>query len=146
MKTAIFYYSVHHGNTKKLLDAIKEFDGEVELVDATSASDADYSEYDRIGLASGVYASKPGKAVMEYAERNLPENKPVFFIMTSSMNSDSFFKPFRKIALSKNCNVVGEYKCQGYDTFGPFKLVGGVSKGHPTDKEISDCVDFYKNL
>ena len=32
MKTCIVYYSLHHGNTKKLLDAIKE-KNEVDLID-----------------------------------------------------------------------------------------------------------------
>lgn len=34
MKTAIVYYSTHHGNTKKLLDAIAE-KNEVALIDLT---------------------------------------------------------------------------------------------------------------
>jgi hypothetical protein len=38
MTTAIIYYSKHHGNTKRLLDA-------------------DLSSFDRIGLASGIYFS-----------------------------------------------------------------------------------------
>ena len=35
---------------------------------------------------------------------------------------------------------------QGYDTFGPFKLVGGLAKGHPTQDEISASVKFYQEL
>ena len=40
MKTAIVYYSKHHGNTKKLLDAIAG-ENEVTLIDVTDQSDAD---------------------------------------------------------------------------------------------------------
>ena len=36
MATAIVYYSRHHGNTKKLLDAIAR-DNEVTLIDATAS-------------------------------------------------------------------------------------------------------------
>ncbi|MCR5674581.1 MAG: hypothetical protein K6G16_02615 [Lachnospiraceae bacterium] len=46
----------------------------------------------------------------------------------------------------KNCKVLGEYLCPGFDTFGPFKLVGGIQKGHPTEKEIRDAVAFYQGL
>ncbi len=35
MATAICFYSKHHGNTKKLLDAIREAEGSVELIDIT---------------------------------------------------------------------------------------------------------------
>lgn len=52
MKTAIVYYSKHHGNTKKLLDAIaKVYD--VMLVDVVQQADVDLTGYDRVGLASG---------------------------------------------------------------------------------------------
>ena len=34
----------------------------------------------------------------------------------------------------------------GFDTFGPFKLVGGLQKGHPTEEELQGAIEFYKNL
>ena len=40
MSTAIIYYSEHHGNTKKLLDAIKAADPAVELIDVTKEAKA----------------------------------------------------------------------------------------------------------
>ncbi len=57
MTTAIIYYSNHHGNTKKLLDAIAASDDSVTLIDTTEQKDADLSSFDRIGLASGIYFS-----------------------------------------------------------------------------------------
>ena len=38
MKTAIVYASVHHGNTKKIIDEIAKTN-DVELIDATHARD-----------------------------------------------------------------------------------------------------------
>ena len=35
MTTAIIYYSKHHGNTKKLVDAIKEAHPEIKTIDIT---------------------------------------------------------------------------------------------------------------
>ena len=54
MRTAIVYYSKHHGNTKKLLDAIAA-GNEVALIDVTAQPSADLKGYDRIGFASGIY-------------------------------------------------------------------------------------------
>ena len=63
MKTAIIYYSRHHGNTKKLLDEIaRKFD--VTLIDAAETDNADLTEYDVIGFASGIYYSKFHKSVL----------------------------------------------------------------------------------
>ena len=60
--TAICYYSQHHGNTKKLLDAIRKSDPEVILIDVTNDvmkdGPVDLEEYDRIGFASGIYYSR----------------------------------------------------------------------------------------
>ena len=52
MKTAIVYYSQHHGNTKKLLDAICDADMSVTLINATEKKEVDLREYDRIGIAN----------------------------------------------------------------------------------------------
>jgi len=59
------------------------------------------------------------------------------------MCTDGFANQFRNLAEEKNCKVLGVYQCKGYDTFGPFKLAGGIGKGHPTDGEIKGAVNFY---
>lgn len=47
---------------------------------------------------------------------------------------------------SKNPTVVGKFSCHGYNSYGPFKLVGGTGKGHPNDQDIADAIEFYKGL
>ena len=42
MKTAIVYASVHHGNTKKIIDKIAKTN-DVELIDATQTVEKDLS-------------------------------------------------------------------------------------------------------
>ncbi len=41
---------------------------------------------------------------------------------------------------------IGRFQCPGLDKFGPFKLVGGIQKGHPTEDDLKEAVEFYKNL
>ena len=145
MKTAIVYYSEHHGNTKKLLDAIAE-KHDVTLINVTKSPETDLSGYDRIGLASGIYYSSFAKQIIAYAEKKLPDEKPVFFIYTHGAPKGDFLKGIRAVTQKKNCPEIGEFRCQGYDTFGPFKLVGGIAKGHPTADEIQKAVEYYQNL
>ena len=145
MKTAIVYYSRHHGNTKKLLDAISE-NNEVTLIDVTEQPSADLSAYDRIGLASGIYYNSFSKQLLEFAEKHLPEKKEVFYIYTHGAPKGMFLNAVRKIAEQKHCREIGSYHCLGFDTFGPFKLVGGIAKGHPTEEEIKEAVAFYQKL
>ena len=144
MKSVIIYASTHHGNTKKVVDAIaKEFD--VELVDATQVQEKDLSEYDLIGFASGIYAAQFHAQIKNFAKNNLPEGKKIFFIMTSAMDKD-FSKSMDSAIDGKNAQVVGTFSCKGYNTFGPFKLVGGTGKGHPDEADLKNAVEFYRSL
>lgn len=145
MNTAIIYYSRHHGNTKKLLDAIAE-KHEVELIDATAVTTKNLTAYDRIGFASGIYYAKFHKSVSQFAENNLPAGKKVFLILTGGMKSPKFTKGMEKIFHEKGADYLGAYASLGWDTFGPFKLIGGVAKGHPNQEEIEGALVFYEGL
>lgn len=145
MKTAIIYESTHHGNTKKLLDAIAQ-KHEVVLIDVTGTENISLEEYDVIGFASGVAFGKFYKKITEVAETKLPAGKKVFFIYSCGNNSKDFSKNIREIAERKNCVSLGTYGCKGYDTYGPFGLIGGINKNHPDEQEIADAVKFYEEL
>ena len=124
MRKVIVYSSVHHGNTEKLVKSIAE-ECQVDLIDAVKQPDADLSSYDTIGFASGIYFSKFHQSILGFAEKNLPDDKKIFLICTTA---------------------IGKFGCKGYDTFGPFKLVGGIAKGHPDGKDIKNAVEFVKGL
>ncbi len=86
LKTAIIYYSKHHGNTKKVLDAIAASDPGVELVDVTEKNEPDLSRYDRIGFASGIYYGKFAEQVLNFAKGDFPTGKDVAKFNTCSAN------------------------------------------------------------
>lgn len=144
--TVIIYYSKHHGNTKKLLDAIAAADSEVELVDATEKHELDLSRYDKIGFASGIYYNKFAEQIINFAKVNLPTGKDVFFIATAGNPTKSCFNSIAAVTQEKHCKELGRYITKGFDTYGPFKLVGGLQKGHPTEEEVQAAVNFYKGL
>lgn len=146
MKTAIVYYSKHHKNTEKLVDAISLQHG-VTLINASENKNADLSNFDYIGFASGIYFASFANQVLTFAENNLPKNKKVFFICTCGFWSPVFyFRAIRRIAKSKGCRELGAFQCRGYDTFGLFKSIGGMAKGHPNEKDISKAIRFYQNI
>ena len=145
MKTAIVYYSKHHGNTKKLIDAIAA-QHDVTAIDATEVKTADLSGYDMVGFASGIYYSKFHKSVLEFAEQNLPDGKPVFFLYTYGAEKKGYTKAITEAVSKHNAQIVGEYGCFGFNTFGPFKLIGGIAKGHPNRADLDGAVKFYNAL
>lgn len=147
MKTAIIYYSKHHGNTKKLLDAIVEKNPDVKLIDVTDKHEVNLCKYDRIGIASGIYYGNFAKQVITFAKVNLPEFTKVFLIYTyGANNKESFTKEIKKVASDLYCDVDGVYSCNGFDTFGPLRLIGGIHRENPTQDEINGAVDFYAAL
>jgi hypothetical protein len=38
------------------------------------------------------------------------------------------------------------FPCRAYDTFGLFKLIGGLAKGHPDDKDLENAIAYFKGL
>lgn len=145
MKTAICYYSRHHGNTLKVLQAMAGA-GEIDLIDVTRQKTASLADYDCVGFASGIYGFEFQKAVVEFARQKLPQGKPVFFVYTYGGAKGNGAKTMTEIAAEKGCQVLGEFSCKGFDTFGPFKLVGGLAKGRPNEEDLEKARAFYRGL
>ncbi len=145
MKTAVCYYSRHHGNTLKVLEAMSA-EGDMDLIDVTTRQSVRLEGYDCIGFASGIYGFEFQKAVVEFARQYLPQGKPVFFVYTYGGAKGTGAKAVAEIAWEKDCTVLGEFSCKGYDTFGPFKLVGGIAKGHPDRQDLENARAFYREL
>lgn len=145
MKTAICYYSRHHGNTRKVVQAMAETQP-VDLIDVTLQSETDLSGYDLIGFASGIYGFDVSPALVQFIRKKLPPGKRVFFVYTYGGAKGSGVKSARQAALEKGAEILGEFGCKGYDTFGPFRLVGGLAKGHPTSDELQRAREFFRAL
>ena len=145
MKTVIIYASTHHGNTRKVVEAIEK-ECDIEVVDATRTHEKDLKEYDLIGFASGIFFTKFSEQVLNFARVNLPVNKDVFFIATAGNPMNGNFNSIAAVAKDKKCNERGRFQCKGFDTYGPFKLVGGIQKGHPDETELKGAVEFFKGL
>lgn len=144
MKTAIVYESWHHGNTKKLCEAIqKEYD--VTLLNI-KADDIALEEYALIGIASGVAYGKFYQEIEQVIKEKMPAGKNVFLMYTCGKLGPDYAKSIRRTLALKNSNILGSYGCKGYDTFGPFKLIGGINKHHPTEAEIQGAVKFFGEL
>lgn len=142
MKIAICYYSKHHGNTRKVVEAMA-LEGDTELIDVTTRQAVHLEEYDCIGFASGIYAFRFDKAVEDFARQYLPRRRPVFFVCTYGGVKGSGAGAVAEIARERDCPVLGEFGCRGYDTFGPFRIVGGIAKGHPNSADLEKARSFF---
>ena len=144
-RTAIIYASKHHGNTCRLVQAISE-KYDVVLINAETCKQADLSYYDLIGFASGIDFGKFYVSVEDFLKENLPEKKKVFFMYTCAKINQRFTERMKAAALEKEAILMGEYGCRGYNTYGPWKLIGGMNKDHPSQEEIEEAIHFYEDL
>ena len=77
------------------------------------------------------------------ADHVLQAGDKVFLMITYGGASKDYGKDMAAIAQLKMASIVATHGCVGFDTWGPFKLVGGMGKGHPTAEEVQGAVDFY---
>jgi len=143
MKYLIIYAYPHHGNTKKVVDAIAR-GHDVALIDAGAQKQADLGQYDLIGLASGIYGGSFHPDVLNFVKGSLPQGKRVFFLYTSAGLGTA--KSIAAAVKEKSAVVAGEFGCRGFNTFGPFKLVGGTSKGHPDEADLENVRRFFAGI
>ena len=100
----------------------------------------DLQEYDIVGFASGIDLGKFYLEIENFARENLPFQKEVFFLYTCAMDREGFTDSIKEIALEKDAVVLGAYGCRGYNTYGPWKVIGGMNK-----KDFAKlCMNFDK--
>ena len=146
MKTLIIYESIHHGNTEKIGKVIAE-SLSADMVKAKDFNLDNLSSYDLIGFSSGIYMSKFHKSITDLIE-NMPmqNNKKALVFSTSGMGKIEFNKPLEEKLEEKGLKVIGSFACKGFDTFGPFKLIGGIAKGRPNEEDIQKAREFGKQV
>lgn len=146
MRTLIIYTSVHHGNTRKIVQAMANSIN-ADIVDAAEFDLNNLKNFDLIGFGSGIYMSKFHKNILDLIENmSLVNNKKAFVFSTSGRGIIRFNKPIEEKLKNKGFKISGSFSCKGFDTFGPFKLIGGIAKGRPNNEDIKKAVEFAKKM
>jgi flavodoxin len=142
MKKLIIYSSTHKGNTEKvaraMAEAIRADLMKVEGMDAGILKD-----YDLIGFGSGIYGGRPDPDLTGFIEK-LPDNlrKKVFAFFTCGFEKSKTNSILQQKLSDKGLEVLGSFACRGYCDYGPFKIIGGVSKGRPNERDLLDAKNF----
>ncbi|HOP67818.1 MAG TPA: flavodoxin family protein [Methanoregulaceae archaeon] len=145
MKTLIIYKSVHHMNTQKVAEAMADAIGadprKVEEVEP-----AMLAEYDLIGFGSGIYHGKHHKTLLDFVAGLPQQGKSAFVFSTSGGAKKTMHRELRAALVQKGFAIKGEFACPGFDTYGAFKLIGGIRKGCPNEKDLEKAQAFAKGL
>ena len=70
----------------------------------------------------------------------------VFFIYTYGGKKKGYTDAITKAVDLKGSDILGEFGCFGFNTFGPFKLIGGIAKGRPNQDDLDNAVRFYESI
>lgn len=147
MKSLIICLSVHHQNTEKIAKTMAEV-LQAEIKKPNEARNEDLFSYDIIGFGSGIYMWKNHKTLLEFVD-NMADmhRKPVFIFSTSGApGGKRYHKELKNKLVEKNCDVIGEFNCLGWDSFGPLKLIGGLHKNRPNIKDLDNAIKFAQEI
>jgi flavodoxin len=144
MKTLIICKSVHHGNTEKVAKAMAEVLG-AKIAQPEEIDPATLAEYDLIGFGSGIYLGKHHKTLLDLAGRLSPQKMAAFVFSTCGSGKNQH-RVLREILRQRGFAIRGEFTCAGFDTYGPFKFIGGLKKGHPDERDLEDARAFARGL
>ncbi len=144
MKTAIIYKSIHHGNTKKIAEVISDTLN-ADLFDLKDFDEDMIKEYGLIGFGSGKYYMRPHKKLRKFVEGlDNMEGKKAFVFSTSGDGRPMGW--LEKKLSGKGFNILDEFYCKGFDTYGPYKLVGGMNKGKPDEEDLKNAEIFANGI
>ena len=146
-KICIVYDSMHNMNTEKLVLSLKENYNDVDIIKVNNFDINAIDNYPKIGLASGIYWGRFSKNIEELSDKILDSDvKNLFFIYTSGIGKVRYEKKLIKRLEEKNKICLGIFSCKGFDKYGPFKLIGGINKGKPNEKDIQNLIKFFENI
>ena len=111
-RTLILYASTHHGNTRRLAEAMAEAAG-AELCDLLHDPLPDLSGYDLIGMASGIYYGKLHPRIPELLRQLEPRpGQRVFLAYTCGIRYRAYEKPVLELLRQMGIDCAGCYACR----------------------------------
>lgn len=149
-KSLILCKSIHHQNTAQIARVMAT----VLHADVACPEEVPYTSlgnYELVGFGSGVYYGRLHAALYAWL-RGLPDCrealKRAFVFSTSGLPflSKIWHAPFKNVLGRKGFDVVGEFACRGFDTWGPLWLAGGLNRKHPDERDLECASEFAKRL
>lgn len=149
MKAVIVCASVSHGNTRRIAEVM----GTVlsaPVVEPEEVDPAELAHYDLVGLGSGIFSQRFHPRLRRFAEA-LPEGGGgrAFVFATSGLPEPGFrpfSRPLVRLLERKGFAVENAFSCRGYDTWLPFKLVGGINRTRPDGGDLAAAHAFAEAL
>lgn len=145
MKTLILYISEHNGNTKKIAEKMALWMN-ADILPIKDLSTIELEKYETICLGSGIYHGKHHGDIFDFVDRTNFKDKKVIIFSTSGTGNKKNNVELNDKLLLKNAKIIGEFTCKGFDTYGIFKWIGGISKGRPNSVDLDRLYSFCQQV
>ena len=149
-RAVLVYKSVHHQNTAQVAHAMAGVLG-AECVSPDECPYSRLADCDVLGIGSGVYYGRPHDELLQWV-RGMPEEYardfPIFIFTTSGLPflAKLWHAPLKKRLARKGFDVIGEFACRGFDTWGPLWLTGGLNWRHPNERDLQRAQEFAERV
>ncbi len=147
MITAVIYKSIHHGNTRRVAEAMAAALG-AEHYTVEEAAQLEASQFDLVGFGSGIYFGRHHHELRRLVANwpKVPSKSFVFSTAGISSLASWWHGSLVRLLRRRSSEVIGEFSCPGFDTFGPLWLIGGLHRGRPNDADLARAAEFAKGL
>jgi len=157
MKTLLVVFSYHHNNTEKIAKVFaRVLDAPIKTPQELNPKEL--QEYDLVGFGSGIDSGKHYQPLLDLADK-LPhaKNKKAFIFSTCGAPASVFKEEGLKTQTLKNHSllrqklqdkgylIIDEFGCAGFNTNSFLKFFGGLNKGRPNAKDLSNAEEFARN-
>ncbi len=145
--------SVHHGNTRRVAEAMAAALGGHVLEPGDEALRAADS-CELLGIGSGIFFGHHHQSLLAFAGAlEAGHNRPAFIFSTSGtgdrlarLAGRDYHRSLRAILRDRGFRVEGEFSCRGYDTYAPWRIFGGFARGHPDMNDLQNARAFVLGL
>ena len=144
---AIVYASVHHGNTRRIAEAMAGPLG-AELLTVEEAMTVDGQALDLVGFGSGIYFGRHHASLFDLVQKwkSMPRRCFVFSTAGISSLSGLWHRSLVRQIRGRGAEVIGQFSAPGWDTVGPLWLVGGLHRRRPDERDLARAGQFARDI
>ncbi|WP_030721852.1 flavodoxin family protein [Streptomyces sp. NRRL F-2580] len=148
MKTLLVCTSVSHGNTRRMAQAMAQV-LDARVVTPQEATAVEPADYDLVGFGSGIFSQRMHPDLLGYV-RTLPASSGRAFVFATSGLPELPFAPFTRplvrLLQARGFHIEPTFTCRAFDTWAPFKPLGGINKHRPNAADLTAARAFARRL
>ncbi|NUP14984.1 MAG: flavodoxin, partial [Streptomyces sp.] len=104
----------------------------------------DLTGYDLVGFGSGIFSQRFHPRLRDFVSALPQQQGRAFVFATCGIHAP--FAPMTRLLEGKGYDIAGTLSCRGYDTWAPFRLIGGIRRGRPDARDLAAARAFAEGL